>query len=118
MYIVHSNGSGRQADILKDPFGIVAIGVWLCVADATGGHSQLRATKAFQEGVWPLLLLQQAPVCPFPQSHHQAHQSDNKKHNVTVLYFTMTVTQKVHILKPWYKNRTREFQSVNFLQLS
>lgn len=68
--------ANRQAGIPKDPFGIVAIGIWLCVADAARGRFQLRATKALQEGVWPLLLLQQAPVCPFPQSHHQAHQSD------------------------------------------
>ncbi len=70
----------RQAGIPKDPFGIVAIGIWLRVADAAGGRFQLWATKALQEGVWPLLLLQQAPVCPFPQSHHQAHQSDSHTH--------------------------------------
>lgn len=80
---VHSKGSGWYPGIPKDPFGIVAIGIQLCVADATGGRSQLRATKAFQERVWPLLLLQKTPVCPFPQSHHQAHQSDTQKERNT-----------------------------------
>lgn len=70
----------QQAGIPKDPFGIVAISIWLRVADAAGGHSQLRASKALHEGVWPLLLLQQTPVRPFPQSHHQAHQSDTHTH--------------------------------------
>lgn len=92
MYVkVHSNGSGRRAGIPKDPFGIVAIGIRLRIAGAAGGHSQLRATKTLQEGVWPLLLLQQTPVRPFPQPHHQTHQSDTQKQ------------QPGHILKKLYQ---------------
>lgn len=66
-----------EADIPKDPFRIISIG--LCVAAAAGDHSQLRATKALHEGVGPLLLLQQTSVGPFPQSHHQVHQSDTQR---------------------------------------
>ena len=61
----------------------VAVSLLLTVAAATGGHFQLRASKAFHERVGPLLVLQQTLVCPFPQSHHQVHQSNTHTHTHT-----------------------------------
>lgn len=58
---------------------MIAIGIRLHVACAAGGVSQLRPSEAFQEGVRSLLLLDQAPVSPFSQSHHQADQSDMRQ---------------------------------------
>lgn len=73
---------GLLPGIPKDPFGIVAIDIWLRVAVATGGGFQLRATKALQERVGSFFLLQQTPVCPLPQSHHQIHQSAAEQKHV------------------------------------
>ena len=83
-----------HADKPEVPFGVVAVGV-LRGAVAAGSHPQLRAPKALHEGVGPLLLLQQAPVRPFPQSHHQAHQSDTHTH--THNKHTVTLPVKHHV---------------------
>lgn len=73
------------ACVPEEPFGVVAIRIRLRVADAAGGQSELRASKALHEGVGPLLLLQQTPVSPFPQSYHQVHQSASQKHKLLEL---------------------------------
>lgn len=79
---MHCPISQRQRDKPEDPFGVVSVGIRLCVAGAARGCSELWTTKTLKERVWTLLLLHQAPVCPLPQSHHQAHQSDTDKHTV------------------------------------
>lgn len=61
--------------------GTVAIGVRLHVAGTAGSQSEFGTSEALHEGVGPLLLLQQTPVSPFPQPHHQVYQSVTKAEN-------------------------------------
>lgn len=83
-----------QAQVPEEAFGTVAIGVWLRVADAAGSQSELGASEALHEGVGPFLLLQQTPVSPFPQPHHQVHQSAAKTENIFISMQRMKTRQR------------------------